>query len=345
MKKFSLKIATVLFAFAAITKVSAQGITDGFESLTLDSGAIMNGSKGETKYSTPGVGIGNPFVVDFPIFYDTSWGGYWASGWAISKKIDGSTGASDFSKHLFCAKPGFGSEKNAQGKYVGKTFAVGMNGTHLASNAKSGEAIYSLKITNSTYAYNSMKNGDAFAKKFGGITGNDADSFVLKISFFVDTLKVKTKRVVLADYRFADNSKDYILDSWQIVNFPTYFNQGPCDSIVFELESSDNGQFGMNTPGFFCVDELSMARMGNTKAIVKTTATVFPNPAIENATVKTSAQPQSVEITNTAGAQVNCSYKLLNGEVLLNTSGLAVGVYTAKVITAKGVESVSFVKK
>jgi hypothetical protein len=55
----------------------------------------------------------------------------------------------------------------------------------------------------------------------------------------------------LADFRFADNSQDYILDSWGFVDLSAL---GTVDFLEFDLSSSDNGAFGMNTPGYFALD-------------------------------------------------------------------------------------------
>ena len=49
----------------------------------------------------------------------------------------------------------------------------------------------SVFVTNSTFAYLSMENGDAFAKKFGGTDGNDPDFF--KINF--EVLVMSTPKV------------------------------------------------------------------------------------------------------------------------------------------------------
>ncbi|MFM6951804.1 MAG: DUF4465 domain-containing protein, partial [Bacteroidota bacterium] len=296
MKKYALFMAA---AFTLVGATHAQFISEGFEEVTLDSGNVINGSKGEKEFKFRTVL--NAYGPKMPIQYDTSWGGYWSGGWAISKQIDGSTGPSDFMKHLYCAKPAFGAERNANGKFIGKAFAVGMNGTYLLQNGTVCEGILSIDVANSTYAYNSMKNGDNFAKKFGGSTGNDADSFVLNIKFFVDTQFVNSKRVVLADFRFADNAKDYILDSWQTVNLPTYFPEGFVDSISFELESSDNGQFGMNTPGFFCVDNIVYGHWLSAKKLNTLQAKVFPNPAKDVVEIQTQHPAKTIEVIDVAG--------------------------------------------
>ncbi len=329
-------------ALAIVGAAHAQFISEGFEEVTLDSGNVINGSKGEKEFKFRTVL--NAYAPKMPIQYDTSWGGYWSGGWAISKQIDGSTGPSDFMKHLYCAKPAFGSERNASGKFIGKAFAVGMNGTYLLQNGTVCDGILSIDVANSTYAYNSMKNGDNFAKKFGGSTGNDADSFVLNIKFFVDTQYVNSKRVVLADFRFADNSKDYILDSWQTVNLPTYFPEGFVDSISFELESSDNGQFGMNTPGFFCVDKIGYGHWLSTKKINTLQAKVFPNPAKDVVEIQTQHPAKTIEVIDIAGRTMlfqPCSGR----SIALNVSRFALGTYQVKVTTAVGQETASFVKQ
>ena len=41
-----------------------------------------------------------------------------------------------------------------------------------------------MDLTNATYAALSMQNGDSFAKKFGGTTGNDADLFGVTLRGF-----------------------------------------------------------------------------------------------------------------------------------------------------------------
>ena len=162
IKMRALSLIIVLMGASA---VSGQSVTEGFETMPMDSGTVLNGSRGERDILLHPKG---PFVSHMPVLWDTSYGGYWAAGWAVSRKLDGSGGASDFAKHLYCAKPGQGSEKNMSGKYDGKAYAIGMNGSFLVSEAGPSSGILGFKIANTTFAYNSMKSGDAFAKKFGG---------------------------------------------------------------------------------------------------------------------------------------------------------------------------------
>lgn len=101
-------------------------------------------------------------------------------------------------------------------------------------------------ITNSSYAYTSMTNGDASAKKF-----EQGDWFLLTITGYGDNDEVTgTKEYYLADLRDAD--KAYIINDWRYVDLSSL---GKVCKLGFELTSSDNGSWGMNTPAYFCFDD------------------------------------------------------------------------------------------
>ena len=338
-----MRALSLIIALMGASTVSGQTITEGFETMPMDSGTVLNGSRGERDILLHPKG---PFVSHMPVLWDTSYGGYWAAGWAVSRKLDGSGGASDFAKHLYCAKPGQGSEKNMSGKYDGKAFAIGMNGSFLVSEAGPSSGILGFKIANTTFAYNSMKSGDAFAKKFGGASGNDADSFVLKISAFHRGQFLFSKRVILADFRFANNAKDYILDSWAIVDLSMPQKEvGPRDSFVFELMTSDNGQFGMNTPGFFAIDEVIAARWLGVNAVNRITAKVYPNPAYDVVSIETKGAMLDLQVHNVMGALVyqtkNCGGMIHQ----INIKSWTEGVYTISASTVSGAESSVIVKR
>jgi len=111
-------------------------------------------------------------------------------------------------------------------------------------------------VTNNNYAYYSMLAGDAYAKKFGGLSGNDPDWFKLTITG-KDTAGSDTSTVdfYLADYRFTDNGLDYIVNTWADVDLSSL---GLVKSLEFTLSSSDTGTLGMNTPAYFAIDNITM---------------------------------------------------------------------------------------
>ncbi len=116
--------------------------------------------------------------------------------------------------------------------------------------------VSSASFTNTTYAALSMLDGDSFAKKFGGASGNDPDYFKLTIvGRDAASAVTGTVEVYLADYRFANNADDYLLRTWTAVDLSAL---GAVSRLEFGLASSDNGAFGMNTPAYFAMDDLTV---------------------------------------------------------------------------------------
>ena len=128
----------------------------------------------------------------------------------------------------------------------GVAFAAEFNGPCYVTLLSDEPAVVpGFYITNSSYAYNSLTGGDAFAKKFGKgdwfkltITGYDANNEV-----------TATKDYYLADLRETD--KAYIINDWRYVDLSVL---GKVKKIGFALSSTDNGDYGMNTPAYFCFD-------------------------------------------------------------------------------------------
>jgi hypothetical protein len=118
-----------------------------------------------------------------------------------------------------------------------------------------GQRPLSIQVTNTTTAALSMRDGDGFAKKFGGTSGNDPDFFVLHVAGKnAANQATGTVDFYLADYRFSNNTQDYIVSQWTAVDLSTL---GPdTAALSFSLDSSDVGMFGMNTPAYFAADNL-----------------------------------------------------------------------------------------
>jgi hypothetical protein len=122
-----------------------------------------------------------------------------------------------------------------------------------------------MSVTNTTYAVLSMMQGDDFAKKFGGASGNDADWFMLTISGYLNGIYQNKVDFYLADFRFTDNSQDYMITDWTHVDFS---DLGVVDELRFSMSSSDSGQYGMNTPAYFAFDNLATVPEASTLSLV-----------------------------------------------------------------------------
>ena len=263
MRKLLLTAFTAIIACTAQAQIIAD--TAKFESLPLSGPDTFY-----VNYTNPGSDVG--FLdahVWFPSVYDTGWGmQFWASGFAYSNMTDTVTSGI---VNQYAAKAGSGQQSDQYAVAYGSTNYVKFD------QILSMKYLIGFFVTNSTYAYNSMRDGDAFSKKFGGATGDDPDWFKLSIIPFLNGVpKSSPIEVYLADFRDTNNANDFILKDWTWVEFPYIFT----DSIVFELSSSDTGQFGMNTPAYFCLDNFVTSTLSN---VNETSGSydlkMYPNPA------------------------------------------------------------------
>ncbi|MGZ4103439.1 MAG: DUF4465 domain-containing protein [Bacteroidia bacterium] len=238
MKKPLLAIALL----CGILTVRSQTVLSDFESVTLPNwnNEVYNDSLG-----------GNGFTsgdAHFSTVWDTSFGGFWSSGWAASAHYDSITAG--YTNPYGCiARKGYGNSN----KFAVGTTSMGLN--IALSGISLGNRVQGLYVCNSTWAFTSMRDGDFVGKKFGGPTGNDPDWFKLQIKRYSGgMLQNDSVDVFLADYRYSNNAQDYILKTWTWIDLTSL---GNVDSLAFFLTSSDNGTFGMNTPAFFCIYNLT----------------------------------------------------------------------------------------
>lgn len=174
-------------------------------------------------------------------------------GFAYSKKTDTTTRGYT---NQYSAITGAGAEGSA-------TYAVSCLNLWAdlpRIDVPEGLSLISAQVTNTAYAYYSMLEGDQFAKKFGGSSGNDPDWF--KLTIFGKDLANQLLGIVefyLADFRFSDNTQDYIVDTWETVDLTPV---GSARILEFSLDSSDVGPWGMNTPAYFALDNIVFQTAG-----------------------------------------------------------------------------------
>ncbi|MGI6718242.1 MAG: DUF4465 domain-containing protein [Bacteroidales bacterium] len=171
-------------------------------------------------------------------------GMYWG-GYMVSNQTDTTLSGVDAQ---YVAITGIGADSS-------NSYCVGyLNGFNATITELSGEpkVISGCYVTNNVYAYKSIKYGDGFASAFGGEDGNDPDWFKLSaVGTREDGSATDTIHFYLADYRFENNSRDYILDTWK------WFDLTPLGEVVsvrLMLYSSQNNNWGMTTPGYVCID-------------------------------------------------------------------------------------------
>lgn len=299
---------------AALPAAYAQTTAD-FENLETGAAGFLNGSDGSAGFSSGNIFLPNSYN---PMFM--SW-----SGWAISSVTDTTT-------------PGFTNQYSAiaGGGHEGSdnyavTFASPSAVVHLTGEA-AGAPVAGVYVTNSTYAYLSMLEGDSFAKQFGGESGDDPDFFRLTVKKYLGgELSTDSVDFFLADYRFEDNAQDYIIDEWTFIDLSSL---GNADSLWFTLASTDIGTFGMNTPAYFCIDNLTTTDMPvNTQAVQRSEAKLqaFPNPASSEWHLRWEMdQPAQAKLWNMQG-QLLASFTLEPGVQVLSAAALPPGGYLLQI--------------
>ena len=306
-------------------RVYGDVIVSDFENLDLEPESYWNGSDGSGGF--------NSGLARFPNLYNPDFQSW--EGWAYSNISDNTTPGYG---NQYCAITGSGVDTAISG---GPNYGLSFQFfSPSVISFTSGEEYFvnGFFITNSTYATLSMEQGDDYSKKFGGVDGNDPDWFKLSYWGMLDGECADSNEFYLADFRFEDNTKDYIIKTWQWVPMSCL---GRVDSIFFSLSSSDVGDWGMNTPAYFCMDNFSVFPNPSTFVDqqpddLNGSIQIFPNPS--NGLFRI-ATPQDdafkVRIYNLTGKLVYEDPYYQDGQ-LIDISGQPIGAYIIRIWTESG---------
>jgi hypothetical protein len=263
MKKMLLAVSVFCIQFT-----QAQTVVT-FDDLTLAPNSHWDGSDSTFGFTSGGVYFENSYNFDWD---------YWSGGFIYSSSTDVTTAGytNDFSAYT-------GTGGNSSQNY-----AVNYGG---GIDFGTEKVLASIQITNTTYAALSMLNGDAFGKVFGSPNdaqgnpdGTNGEDWFRLLIIGKDAQSNTTDTVIfyLADYRFADSLQDYIVNTWETVDLTPL---GEVQFLEFELQSTDQGSFGINTPAYFALDNISYGTASLNKLSIANQE-VYPNPSTGKFTVK-----------------------------------------------------------
>jgi hypothetical protein len=291
---------TDTFAVGVWPAPPGNTVVSDFNSLSIENESYWNGDD-----LTGGFSSGNAW---FPNTYDPDYFSW--TGWACSTISDNTT-------------PGYGNQYSAitgggmpseQSNYaVSFMYPFTVSVMHLSDSMP--RAVSGFFVTNSTWAALSMKKGDAYSKKFGGASGEDPDWFKLTIEGHYQGASSGSVEYYLADYRAEDPLDDFIIETWQWVDLTSL---GTVDSLAFSLSSTDNGDWGMNTPSYFCIDQLHVEAGVTVEKHHVPSLAVCPNPFTERFSIKT-GRPDEVQVTifNMNGQQIYRNDRYVPGALIL----------------------------
>ena len=228
--------------------VTGDAVTATFENLYLPENGYWFGpdSKGTIVAGTYGNEIAGSFVsgsYQFSNSYNIDYGSWSGIGYTNRTETSFSSYLTDQFNSV--VGKGYGDSEN---------FAVAYSNGEIKVLNKpvDGDSIRGFYITNNAWAVNAFNGNDSNAKKFEQgdflkvvFTGHHADGTDAKVEYY------------LADYRSANAADRYYLDTWQWVDLRSL---GKVTSIDFAFDGSDKGQFGLNTPAYFCMDNFNGER-------------------------------------------------------------------------------------
>ncbi len=272
MKKFLSVLTLGLAFFAALAQTSVFTMN----TLPMPDTGFYNGSDGKGFFMDTAGNV----VAKFYNQYDADWDSW--QGWAYSTWIDDTSSSYN---NQWSAYPGYRLDSTFALAYVGIDWSD--NYKNIPVGIKFSAPIWpsSVYVANSTYAALTIRNGNNFARAF-----KDDDFFKLIIVGLRDGQPTDTIVHYLADFR---NGMSFIQKDWSYIDLSCL---GVIDSLSFNLISSDTGNYGMNTPGYFVLDMLRFSSASRTAAVssqvIDNNINVYPNPA--SVFIKI---PSSIELT------------------------------------------------
>lgn len=302
-KSYFLLLLVTSLMFAQASKAQFSSTIDD---LPLSAGSYWNGSDGSGGFTSGNVKYNNT--------YTAAWG-VW-SGFSYSNMTD--TKTSGFINQYSAIAGG--------GALGSMNYAVGYgNDTLIMAHPVNFDGLY---VTNSTYAYLDMLNGSNFSKKF---TTNDW--FKLTINGFdVNKNKIATVEYYLADFRFSDQSKNYILNNWHWIDLSSFVN---VSYVTFEKSSTDNSSWGMNTPDYFCLDEIKLSGYTDVPATVANNNKfnvryISSSKCIE---VKSNFSKDKIDVIDMNGKVVLSTSDCNSETTSLNVNNFMNGMYIVRIIS------------
>jgi hypothetical protein len=242
--KYSIHHALAALCISTLTPVHAADVSS-FEGLAAGPGNFFTGNPqpfpgGESTFQS-GFATYEHTAIDFGGGF-TSW-----SGFAWSNVADTTTPGFTNQYASFAGSGALGSAGYAVAFLPS---ASGLGGTTLTRSITFDvlSLLQGAWFTNTTYAALSMLDGDAFTRAFS--LASD-DFLELTIEGLASGAVTSSLTFALADYR---GDTPVLIDEWTFIDLS---GLGWVDGLRFRLSGSDFGQFGLNTPAYFAMDELT----------------------------------------------------------------------------------------
>ena len=224
----------ILSLFATTLAFAQEPAT--FEDVPLGSGGIWQPPTGENEMPSGGW-----------LFTNSTQYGYWG-GFTASNRTDLNQSGLDAQ---YTAATGCGYDGSTQ---YAVAYTMGVQTDVYATDGQM-HTVTGCYVTNNLWTYQDILQGGYGEPPYGGPTGNDPDWFkVTATGKNASGQTVGTLDFYLADFRFANNEEDYVLNTWEWFDLSPL---GDVATISFSLSSSRGSGYNMITPAYFCMDNFN----------------------------------------------------------------------------------------
>ena len=228
-----------------VNDVASEGMAH-FEDIALEPESYINGAgmEGTPEQDAWGSDVTKVLLKSggftFTTLYNAGWGSW--SGYAISNQTSTEFSSYDDQYHS-CVGSGYSGSSNYAVVYP-STY-----GEKAEVNDPAGKEISGMYVTNTANNVKAYTEGDGMTP--GAFQTGDWCLLTITGTCTDDTKA--TTSVYLADYRSPVESDHYYIDRWQWVSLAEL---GTVKDLTFSVTSSRSNEYGMTTPGYFCMDNL-----------------------------------------------------------------------------------------
>ena len=167
-----------------------------------------------------------------------------------------------------------------------------------------------------TYTFYSILYGDGYARAF-----TEGDKLTLTVHGVDADENESTLDITLASF---SNGELTASTGWKYVDLSSL---GVVNEIYFTMSSTDSGQWGMNTPGYFCLDKLMVKEAQNSSL-------VSPESLLEKIEITYDKATKYINLSDKAFATVfdSTGRKVMSSDNASSFSveTLAAGIYVVK---------------
>jgi hypothetical protein len=294
-----------------------------FDDLALDAESFWQGYENEEEsvFYSGSYSFTNTYYSEWNF-----WGGFAYSNLTATTYLNQS-------EHQFRSVVGHGVDNSENYAVV---YALGVQADIQLTYTTEADTVQGVYLTNNAWTYSSMTEGDSYA----GEPFAQGDFYKVIFTGVHADNSTSSVECYLADYRSTNSDEHYILTDWKWFDLSSL---GRVKKISVSLDGSRTGNFGLNSPGFFCMDNFGAKQPEATdiKDVNQPHSIIYADA--NTLFINTNYANYDVRIYSVTGMLLHSQKAATNVEI--NIGKLAKNVYIVE-LTSKNIREVQkFIKK